>query len=237
MERMLHFGMIAGYRRVELWTLQGRRVLEFLAFHYTQLLKKLRAFMVGFYVEPGLCTYTLCWNRLELLLCQIAHGERISLCIPRCSFISWLAVLNRLSTGARMRLWGGHQVCVFCGEGDETRDHLFFACPYSYTIWSSIAGKLLRHLLNPDGEETVASIQSQTKDKLRDILVRLSFQATLYSIWRERNARIHNNGGLTGPQLTRNIEKLMIRNRITSLDYSTKPHLRLLMQRWIMVRP
>ncbi|CAL9229630.1 unnamed protein product [Arabidopsis halleri] len=32
------------------------------------------------------------------------------------------------------------------------------------------------------------------------------------------------------------IEKL-IRNRITSLNYSAKPHLQLLMQRWIMVRP
>ncbi|KAG7599341.1 Reverse transcriptase zinc-binding domain [Arabidopsis suecica] len=148
----------------------------------------------------------------------------------------WLILLNRLSTGARMRFWGCHQVCVFCGEGDETRDHLFFACPYSYTIWSSIGGKLLRSRLSPDWDDRVASIQSLTGDKLRDILVRLSFQATLYSIWRERNARIHTNGGLSGLQLTKMIEKL-IRNRITSLDYSAKPHLRLLMQRWIMVRP
>ncbi|KAG7578694.1 Reverse transcriptase domain [Arabidopsis thaliana x Arabidopsis arenosa] len=36
--------------------------------------------------------------------------------IPRCCFIVWLAMLNRLSTGAGMRLWGHTQACVLCGE-------------------------------------------------------------------------------------------------------------------------
>ena len=50
--------------------------------------------------------------------------------VPRFSFITWLAVKNRLSTGDRMRFWGMIQGCTLCGERDETRDHLFFACPY-----------------------------------------------------------------------------------------------------------
>ncbi|XP_018464394.2 uncharacterized protein LOC108835662 [Raphanus sativus] len=62
--------------------------------------------------------------------------------VPWYSFITWLAIQNRLSTGERMRQWGLVQGCEFCGERDETRDHLFFACPYSYTIWEVYAGRL-----------------------------------------------------------------------------------------------
>lgn len=156
--------------------------------------------------------------------------------IPRCSFIAWLAMKNRLSTGSRMRSWGHHQACVFCGEQDETRDHLFFACPFSFMIWSCTTRKLLRHHLNPGWEETVTAILDLSGDTKRDILLRLCFQVAIYSIWRERNARIHGTGSLTAHHIVRNIEKL-IRNRITSLDYPAKPRLRLLMQRWIMVRP
>lgn len=63
--------------------------------------------------------------------------------VPWYSFITWLAIQNRLSTGERMRQWGLVQGCEFCGERDETRDHLFFACPYSYTIWEVYAGRLV----------------------------------------------------------------------------------------------
>lgn len=42
-----------------------------------------------------------------------------------------------------MQSWGGLQACLFCGESDETRDHLFFACPYIYTVWLDISGDLL----------------------------------------------------------------------------------------------
>lgn len=135
-----------------------------------------------------------------------------------------------------MRLWGQNQHCVFCREIDETRDHLFFACPYSFTVWSSLAGKLFRHRITPDWADTVTAIQDLSGDHLKDILIRLCFQFTVYILWRERNTRIHNNGGLSAALLIRNGEKL-IRNRISSLDYTKKPRLRLLLQRWLMVRP
>lgn len=37
---------------------------------------------------------------------------------------------NWIVTGDRMRQWRITQGCVFCGERNETRDHLFFACTY-----------------------------------------------------------------------------------------------------------
>lgn len=49
--------------------------------------------------------------------------------VPRHSFMVWLAFWNRLSTGDRMRAWGIIQDCTFCGEVNETRDHLFSCVP------------------------------------------------------------------------------------------------------------
>lgn len=32
--------------------------------------------------------------------------------------------------------------CVLCGICEETRDHLFFQCPYSKCVWNAVLGKL-----------------------------------------------------------------------------------------------
>ncbi|CAN7054539.1 unnamed protein product, partial [Brassica oleracea var. botrytis] len=75
---------------------------------------------------------------------------------------------DRLSTGIRMREWGMEQGCVYCGEKDETRNHLFFACPYTFTVWKNVAEKLLD-----------------------TILLRLVFQTAVYVLWKERNSKRH----------------------------------------------
>ena len=70
--------------------------------------------------------------------------------VPRFSFIVWLAARNRLSTGNRMRTWNIQHGCVLCGERDETRDHIFFACPYFFTVWDTVARKLTGNRTNPN---------------------------------------------------------------------------------------
>ncbi|XP_022562480.1 uncharacterized protein LOC111208056 [Brassica napus] len=86
------------------------------------------------------------------------HNPKLSWCkavwlqqsISRFAFITWLAFQDRLSMGARSRAWGCVQPCLFCGELDETRGHLFFACPYSFTVWIDLVGFLLGSRVNPD---------------------------------------------------------------------------------------
>lgn len=73
--------------------------------------------------------------------------------IMRIAFITWLAVRDRLSTSARSRCWDINQPCLLCGEPKETRDHLFFACTYSFMIWSEVVGDLLG--TNADQDWTV----------------------------------------------------------------------------------
>ena len=52
---------------------------------------------------------------------------------PKFSFITWIAMHGRLSTGDRMRKWNENvdASCVLCQEPLETLHHLFFDCPYT----------------------------------------------------------------------------------------------------------
>lgn len=134
------------------------------------------------------------WEKIRLRRDKVgwSHVIWFTQAVPRYSFITWLAIRNRLSTGDRMRTWGLAQGCVLCGEPDETRDHLFFACPYSYTVWESLARNLLGRHINPDWEQTLASLQRMGGRKGMDaILAKLLFQTVVYHLWRERNGRCH----------------------------------------------
>ena len=154
--------------------------------------------------------------------------------VPRFSFITWLSIRNRLSTGDRMRTWGIIQVCGFCGERNETRDHLFFACPYSYTIWESLARPLVGRNINPDWEWTVNRLRTMGGKTLDSILARMLFQTTVYYVWKERNSRRHQQREIQGDQLRRFIDKA-VRNRICSLRYTHGHKLEGLLRRWFTV--
>ncbi|XP_048634095.1 uncharacterized protein LOC125608177 [Brassica napus] len=151
--------------------------------------------------------------------------------VPRFSFITWLAVKNRLSTGDRMRTWGHTQGCIFCGEPNETRDHLFFACPYTFTVWIEVVGTLLGRDPDPYWENTLDHLTHHRFDFLTSILIRLVFQVTIYMVWRERNDRKHMKNPRQASQLAKVIDK-PVRNRITSTKYTQKPRLRGLLQLW-----
>lgn len=89
---------------------------------------------------------------------------------------------------------GIQQKCVLCGKKDETRDHLFFACPYSYTVWDRLAIRLIGSGLNPDWNWYFEQLQGRMRNQVDRILLRLVFQTSVYHIWRERNARRHQKG-------------------------------------------
>ncbi|KAG7543450.1 Reverse transcriptase zinc-binding domain [Arabidopsis thaliana x Arabidopsis arenosa] len=151
--------------------------------------------------------------------------------VPRYSFITWLAVKDRLSTGQRMRRWGQIQFCPLCGERDETRDHIFFACPYVFAIWSTLCTPLLRRHTTPDWHDTVRAILAKQSPRIDIILVRMVFQTTIYFVWRERNGRIHNSSQQHYRNLTKQIASA-IALRIQSLNYDPQHKNAPLLARW-----
>ena len=130
-----------------------------------------------------------------------------------------------------MRQWEVVQGCVFCGEPNESRDHLFFACPYTFTVWLAVVGDLLGVNADPNWEMTLNRLVEHDYDKLTFILLRLVFQTSIYYLWKKRNDRRHTGKLKLDGQLTTLIEK-MVRNRIMSTRYFEKPRLLGLMQRW-----
>ena len=121
--------------------------------------------------------------------------------------------------------------CMFCGEPDETRDHLFFACPYTYTLWLQVIGTLLQPEPSPDWNEIVARIMAGSVGTLRSILLRLAFQVSIYYMRKERNERRHGQPVKPVIQLGKFIEKT-IRQRVTSTQYYEKQKLQGLIQCW-----
>ncbi|XP_024006531.1 uncharacterized protein LOC112083039 [Eutrema salsugineum] len=84
---------------------------------------------------------------------------------PKFSFIVWLAVQNRLSTGDRMVVWNANvsATCSFCHVNIETRNHLFFTCSYSKKVWESLARGILCNELTTDWDSLVQIISRVTE--------------------------------------------------------------------------
>ncbi|CAL9223554.1 unnamed protein product, partial [Arabidopsis halleri] len=110
--------------------------------------------------------------------------------VPRYSFVTWLAIRDRLSTGQRMRIWGQTQA--------------FLSSP------------ILRRHTNPDWSLTLQAIIRKTSPVNDAALLRLLFQTVIYFVWRERNNRIHKSSHSSYQSLTTIIEK-SISDRLKSL--------------------
>lgn len=114
--------------------------------------------------------------------------------IPKHKFLTWLMTLNRCPTKDRMLQWGLQTdgSCILCGGNNESRDHLFFQCIYSSEVWYVFA---LRCSVasSPSWESTLLPLKSFSGSRLWRKLLLLSWQATIYSLWTERNHRLHRN--------------------------------------------
>ena len=112
--------------------------------------------------------------------------------IPRHRFLTWLVLLDRCPTRDRLIRWGLNVApnCLLYNTGQESRNHLFFECPYSTTIWSWIANRCDLHL-STSWDDTILQLQSLRGNIDSKRLCLLATQATIYWIWSERNTRLH----------------------------------------------
>ncbi|KAL1199403.1 hypothetical protein V5N11_007693 [Cardamine amara subsp. amara] len=118
--------------------------------------------------------------------------------IPKHSFITWLFVLDRCPTKARILSWGltTSPNCLLCNNHLESRDHLLFDCPFSWSIWEPITrrcnlpslGQALR-----SWSGSFLQIQQLQGTVISKKLTRLAWQSVIYFVWQERNHRLHRN--------------------------------------------
>lgn len=153
--------------------------------------------------------------------------------IPRHNFLSWLFTLDRCPTRDRTIRWG-HQtspLCLMCNNCDENRNHLFFLCQYSWTVWESAA---LRCGIQPERtwDRLLLQLASLGPRSTKGMLLRLCWQGCIYWIWMERNARLHRQTYRSPENLTKQVER-QIKDRISSLRSTTPAVSSRLMQRWL----
>lgn len=139
--------------------------------------------------------------------------------VPKQAFTFWTANLNRLPVRDRLVSWGMNisSLCCLCNVQTETRDHLFLHCQYSDQVWDIILRRLgLPSLIfNEWGSfiSWLSTVSSGTPTKLKLMVC----QATIYSIWRERNNRLFN--GHTTPisalflQIDRSVRDMLLARR------------------------
>lgn len=136
---------------------------------------------------------------------------------PRYSFILWTSIHGKLSTGDRMQNWSStvDVSCVLCKCSLETRDHLFFVCPYSTLIWETLAKNVMGDQYTREWECLLNILSDGLRwNKLSLFITRHLFQSAVHAIWGERNRRRHGEESLPSRMLIKRIDKKM-RNKFT----------------------
>ncbi|KAK1288368.1 hypothetical protein QJS10_CPB19g01418 [Acorus calamus] len=110
------------------------------------------------------------------------------------SFTAWQAMHHKLPTLDRQQRRGmvQHISCSLCKRGQESHDHLFFACSFSCYIWKAIATKL--DLRRPPSSPISQWQQWLDNLHLQEGKLKLmqAFLATcIMLIWKERCMRIY----------------------------------------------
>jgi hypothetical protein len=114
--------------------------------------------------------------------------------IPKHAFIVWLAVQDRLITGAQMVKWGykGEVKCLFCHNQIESREHLFFECSFSYRIWNFCMLRCQVNNFSVSLDEVLkVGIRKWKSKNLKGLLCRLVLGSVIYNIWQTRNEIKH----------------------------------------------
>ncbi|CAH2067775.1 unnamed protein product, partial [Thlaspi arvense] len=115
--------------------------------------------------------------------------------IPKHAFTFWVAQLDRLPVRTRLVKWGqiNNASCCLCNLHDETRDHLLLHCEISIQVWKLVFRRLGEPtvlLLNWSG---LVSWMLDPSPQMPLILKLLAAHATIFSIWKERNSRLHES--------------------------------------------
>ncbi|XP_074361101.1 uncharacterized protein LOC141701316 [Apium graveolens] len=113
--------------------------------------------------------------------------------IPKCSFIFWLMLQNRLLTRDKLLNFGLNvdPSCVLCRSQPESNVHIGSEC-----LFTSMVLKSCPVPVSFSWNEWQAGFFTRGRtSRVKSQFAWLYVGVVLYLIWRERNNRIHHNGG------------------------------------------
>lgn len=153
--------------------------------------------------------------------------------IPKHSFLTWLFILNRCPTRDRLIQWGFQtdSACLLCNGDVESRDHIFFLCPYTWELWKTVSGRC-GIIPARAWNDSVDQMKNLAGNRLRKRLTCIACQATIYWIWSERNNRLHRRQFRSSDGIFRLLDR-QIRDKILSFRQQSPANASKLMQMWL----
>jgi hypothetical protein len=103
---------------------------------------------------------------------------------------------------------------VFCRNGVESSDQIFFMCSFSARIWKNCMQRC-NDLAPSLGWQRVLNDGCRTwkKNTMAGVLCRLLLSSVVYNIWRDKNAIEYQNAPKTEEQILKQIFR-EVRSRI-----------------------
>lgn len=149
----------------------------------------------------------------------------------------WLAATDRLPTAAQMATWNGNSAgtCMLCLSHLESRDHLFFECSYAAEVWEATAKVLFHTHYSTNWSMLLAFISLPHKDHIDAFLLRYVFQTVVYTIWRERNGRLHGDASHTTATIISWVDR-QVKNQLQTIRRSGDRKYDEGFQRWLQAR-
>ncbi|GJT01522.1 putative RNA-directed DNA polymerase [Tanacetum coccineum] len=149
--------------------------------------------------EKNFCVKEV-WKVLKANLPKVIWYDHVwfSQCVPRHSFILWMAIKGRLKTQDRISRWMNVQDmrCPFCKLCKDSYSHLFFSCTIAKRLWERLKGMArLEHVSNSWPQIISSIVNMPAKNTIWSVIQRLVFSAAVYFIWQERNMRLFGEVG------------------------------------------
>lgn len=160
------------------------------------------------------------WDQIRVMRPVCVWHKRVwfSQSTPKYAFIMWITLKGRLQTTYKMQQWNNsiNTTFMLCNDAPESCAHLFFGCRYSGMIWRNLVEGLMGDEFNVDWSELIAIVSKSWLTPIKTFILRYTLQTTLYTIWWERNARIHREKPRDMKSLTKIVDK-NVRLKLLSL--------------------
>ncbi|CAA7013744.1 unnamed protein product [Microthlaspi erraticum] len=167
--------------------------------------------------KPEVLWHPLVWNKIA---------------VPKHATTSWLFMLDRNPTLNRLQRWGldVEPTCLLCGMAQESRDHLFFLCPFSNHIWLQLMHRIRLTSVPSTWLDIVSWLSLASSSIILSLAKRQDWQACIYEIWKERNRRFHDGITLSSHKIFHKILCLLINKSLALRNFGSsrgEPLLRL----------
>ncbi|PWA35067.1 reverse transcriptase domain, Reverse transcriptase zinc-binding domain protein [Artemisia annua] len=130
----------------------------------------------------------------------------------KCNIFMWRANMDRIPTLHALRrrnIYVGEGMCVFCGEAEETSDHLFSACRLVDGVWNGIASWCKIYPFFVFSTNDVLQIVKHVGgSKAKQDIIYGVIILTCWRIWNARNEKVFTSKDTNVAQIISDVKSL-----------------------------